>query len=454
MRHAFTMLLAVIAVALGLGISRAQDTPPAAKPDPSVSLLKLYRTAGASWSYRIVSWHREGGASSSSESLRVESVTDGVARLATSGRSFSGDSVWRSSASQVLEAPNAEHLAWAAAGLPEETLNLGFASFACKKVQRKDAGQQVTTWVSTEFHPLVVKQVTLSAQAAEVRTLTAFQAAEVDPWLLYRVVGRSWTVRTTVTVPGADPMVSGYMQTVTALEADSATVSMQMLDQDLKPLAGIEPTESRMELRSAAPAEGAPKPEVAAQPAPTTREKLKTPAGEFDCQRTEYGASKIWMATTWPSLPVRIEAQNMVSELVAFDLGHDHGRFYRKAGNSWTLRSTTEAGAMRSVSLSRTSVLASADGTATLQMTSLDANGREIARNEFKSKILEATSPLLPYAGQQEELVNTPAGNFPAVVQELRPGHRVWTWHGIVVRQEMKTDDISLLVELTELKLE
>lgn len=431
------------------GVSRAQDAKPESKPDPKVELMKLYKTAGTSWSYRTVTWDREGGAESSSESWRVEKIDDNRATVTHSGRNLRGNSSWSGTEHRAIDKPWPDDVAFADTALPEETLDLGFAKFPCKKHSKIEDGEQVTHWVSTEHHPLVVKRVKLTPNSSEIRKLTSFQTSEVDVWLLYRMPGRSWTMKSSMT-QGEHMHVSGYRQTVKSVDGMNATVTMEVLDKDLKAFPGMAPTEYKMEMRSAEPARNPqPQPVVASK-----NETIKVEAGEFACTVTEIGKTKTWMSTTWAGLMVRMEAENMVSELVAFDLGHDEGRFLRSAGNSATLRSATEVAGMKIATISRRTVSAVTEGKATVININMDQNGREVGRSETSETVAEKASPLLAYSGQKEETIVTPAGTFVALVTELAPGQKTWTHHGVVVRQEMKTDDYSIIIEATELKLE
>ncbi|MBX3473632.1 MAG: hypothetical protein KF754_04555 [Planctomycetes bacterium] len=443
----------LILVLLGLAVLSpmivAQQADEAGKPDPKVALMKLYRTQGATWSHRMVSWSRGGLAVSSTETSKVEKATDAAATLSVAGRSKDGNHTWSSNAIVYFNKPAPEFLAYAGEKLVEETLDMGFAKFPCKKHRLTLEGQQLTTWVSTEHHPLIVKQVSLSADATEIRKLTSFQSTETDPWLLYRMVGRSWTLKTTATMPGQDPIVSGTRQTVTALEANATTITLEVLDSELKPMAGAEPMETRIELVSQAK-----KPAAMIEEGESAVETLRTGAGEFECRKSKLGASTVWMSTVWPTLLVKSQSANLVSELASFDLGHDASRLYRKAGNSFTQRITTTMGAMTFTSYTRQHVLKVEDETVTVAHISLDQNGREIGRNEVTMPLPASGDPLLGYDGQREELVSTPAGSFPGLVQDVGNGMKMWTYHGLMVRLEQKTDEIVMVMEVSELKLE
>ncbi|MBE7492852.1 MAG: hypothetical protein HS108_14010 [Planctomycetes bacterium] len=424
----------------------AQDAP-RPKSAGKTELLKLYRTAGTVWHHRVVSWQRGGAAESSTESGRVESVEGNNAVVVESTRTFTG-LVNGTKTARDLSKPTDEDLAFADEKLPLEELDLGFARFACRRHRVTRDGEQITTWVSTEHHPLVIKQVRLGPDHSVIRKLTGFALATPDPWLLYRMAGRRWVHKNST---GKDAATTHYMvQTVKSVASDHAMVSMDMLDKDRKSmLGGVEIPPTRYNFTAIAE-DGV----LAENPPVPTREKLTTEAGEFDCMVTKTGETKVWMSAVWTMLVVKLESPTMVQELVEFDLGHDLLRFFRTAGNTETTRITTEVGGMQATSLTRRTVTKFEDGKATVQTVTLDGNGREVTRNEMQLDVPDKTLPVLKYAGQREELVVTPAGNFVAIVQSPGNELRNWTHHGITVKQEMRNADFVMTTEVTDLKLD
>lgn len=425
--------------------AQAQEAEP--KPDPKIELMKLYKTAGTSWAYRVVKWEREGMAETQNESFRVEKVEGTRATVTHSGSSFGG-AAWSGNHMHLTDTPTGYDLQYADAALPEETLDMGFAKFACKKHVDKDPSEQTTTWVSVEHHPLVVKQVRLAQHSSEVRKLTAFQQTAVDPWLLYRMPGRTWTIRNDVTAAGIEPMTSHTRNTVKSVDAGKATLSIEMLDEDKKGFAGAAPTDYDVQFLSA------PAGAAAALVVKTTQETVTVAAGTFECTVIEHAGTKSWMSVLWLGLMVKMTADSVSAELIEFDLGHDTGKFYRTAGNASTTRNTTEIAGMNIATLTKQNVTKVENGQATVLMTSLDQNGREMGRNEFTRPADEKTTPLLKYNGQKEEWVSTPAGSFAAIVTEPAPDQKIWTHHGIVVRTEMRNKDFKVITEVTELKLD
>lgn len=415
--------------------SLAQDQPANPKNAPKVELMCAYKTAGASWSYRIVSWQREGDTFSGSESCTVEAVADGEAKLRTQGSNKSGNNSWARTESVKIDSPFSDKADWVDAKLPRETLDLGFAKFPCAKSVEKLGDVQVTRWVSTEWHPLVVKQVKLGAHSGETRTLTSFQSGGVDPFLLYRMKGRSWTIKNTTEIAGMDSMISYMRTTVTAVEATNATISMEFLDKDKQPMAGMQATESKIEfVQTPATVGPGETPQI-------KHESKSVAAGEFACTYFEFNEVKSWMSSVWPSLMVAMEHQAGTSELVEFDLGHDEWLFYRTAGNSYTVRLDKEI---------HTYTVREVVG---LEATVVKLHGG--VTSETKVKFEEKKLPAMPFAGRSEQWVTTPAGSFAAVLTEWAPAEngqvpRDWSWNGI----KLKSSGSLIEVELTELKLE
>lgn len=447
-------VVAACVLSFGLALTAwAQDPPkPQDKPkepeQPKVELMALFKNAGTTWSYRIVKWHREGDTESATETVRVARVEDYEATIQTDRRNKLGNSSRSEVRGESLKSPDELRQAWADPKLPRETLDVGFRKFLCAKHSVTKGGEQTTTWVSTEIHPLIVKQVVLAPNHSEIRTLTGYQSGEVDPWLLYRMPGRSWTVKNTTVVKGMDPSIIYTRTTVKEVREASATISMAVLDQDKKPFASVNATESQIKF------EGAPTRIIGNEPPEPTLESRQVGAGDFECRVYETAGAKSWLSSHWPMLVVYVETAKLTTELVDFDLGHDAQHFYRRAGNSYTLKSTTKVRGKESVSSVKQTVITAKDGEASVTMTNLDENGKETGSSGSKVEVAEKTSPLLAYAGQKEELVSTPAGKFPAILTEPGEGIRVWTWHDIVVRMEMKPAGMELVTELTELKLE
>jgi hypothetical protein len=340
---------------------------------------------------------------------------------------------------------------WADPALPVATLDMGFAKFECNKHVAKEEGIETTTWVSREYHPLIVKQVKLGKDSCEVRRLTSFDSALVDQFSLYRVAGRSWTLRNTLTVEGMDPLVTHTRYTVVAVDASKASYKTEMLDHNRKLMAGTQPTRSDIQFKvdELGPAHAADVEVIVSQ------ELCEIDLGEFECTKTEVLGVTSWMSVHWPMLPVKMELKGSTFELVEFDLGHDAMRFYRTAGNSYVLRSTTSFGGMDMESEMRMEVKSIKDGKTKYVIVSMDQNGNELMRNEQTLDVPEKEGAAMPYDDQVEETVTVPAGTFRCIKTEVEgSGMTMWMHHGIVVKSTMSSDNMKMSQELTSLKME
>ncbi|MEZ5992500.1 MAG: hypothetical protein R3E76_09115 [Planctomycetota bacterium] len=439
-RVAFACLLLLITVPAVL----AQDEKPESEaPQTSVELNRLYKQAGRAWGHRVIHWTRGESPEVETTKNNVTEFVDGVAEVNSETRSASGDYVGSTATLVTVEDVSDETKALVADSLPPETLDMGFRAFECRKHEFKADGIQVTTWTSTEFHPLVVKQVTFRGEYTEIRKLTSFNSAETDPWLLYRMVGRRWKLKMTTNFDDEES-ISYFENEVIASNDQSAKVKLTMAIGDEE---SVDAGESEVRF-TANPTEPLP-PEFEELPGET-----KTcEAGEFDCTVFKHGETVTWNSKQWPGLIVRQEGPASTMELVEFDLGHDFMKFYRTAGNTYTTKSTTKFQAMNIESSITYKVTKYEDGVSTYTMTSKDANGRQTFKNEMSLDVSEPDESLSPYVDQVEELIETPAGKFPALRTQMEET-TTWMWHGIVVRMEMKMEDIEMTQELTELKME
>ena len=133
-----------------------------------------------------------------------------------------------------------------------------------------------------------------------------------DAYALYKTEGRSWTTKSVTKMEGMDDMVSYSKTEVVSVADDHAMIKMTMMDKDKKPMAGMEPTETKIEFKTAeAPACGGDAPEV-------KEETVTVEAGEFECIVTEVSGTKSWSSKKYPGLPVKMESANMTMELVEF----------------------------------------------------------------------------------------------------------------------------------------
>lgn len=409
----------------------------------SIELNHLFVQAGRAWGHRVIHWTRGESPQVETTKSNVKEFADGVAEVTSETRDFDGDSVGSTTALITVDEVGDASKAMVAESLPIETLDMGFRAFPCRKLEVKGDGMQVTTWTSTEFHPLVVKQVTFRGEYTEIRKLTSFNSAETDPWLLYRMVGRRFKIKMT----GPDEVFFSEC-TVVGCDDEGADLEVTKSDADgnIEGETKSERVEFTRRLKLVVP-EGVDEVKSIGE------EVVTVPAGEFDCYIVELGKIKLYFSNTWSELPVKLESETGTIELVEFDLGHDFMKFYRTAGNTYTTKSTTKFQAMNIESSVTYKVKKYVDGVSTYVMTGKDANGRQTFKNEMSLDVSEPDGQLLPYFDQVEELIETPAGKFPAIRTQMEET-TTWMWHGIVVRMEMKMDDIEMTQELTELKME
>ncbi|MBX3458788.1 MAG: hypothetical protein KF696_02345 [Planctomycetes bacterium] len=436
------LLLLVATVAI------AQDKP---KPNATTAIkpMELYRVAGRAWTYRLTEWNRGGSTRTGNERGSVTSSDGKLAAYKSSYTWEDGSGGGGSSGEVKLNDMDVEEKALADEALPEESLEMAGRGWVCRRHVTKEGDIEVTTWVSAEYHPLVIKQVKLGKDYCRIRKLTSFETGETDPWGLYRVDGRSWTVKSTTEIAGMDPMVSYVRYTVSKVTGKGATLTFDTLDKDKKAIEGIPASETEIVFELAQAAGGA-KDEGPVM----ARERKKCEVGEFDCWAVEVAGMKSWTSVAFPGLLVCIESKSHKSELVEFDLGHDARRLYRKAGNYCVTSTTHTFAGMKVQNSMRIDVVSADKGRARYTTTSYDEAGNEQFKNESSIKVSEPTSPRMRYTNQVEETISTPAGTFRCVVADTGNGMKSWMWHGIVIRSVMETKDITMLQEVTELKVE
>lgn len=440
--------LALALLLLAGSVNFAQDPKPAGEVDPAVQLMNLYRVKGRSWSHRVITWQRGSGPSVQISNGWVSEVKDGRAEVRSQIGGTGRGSVSSSVASHQLDDPNHKLRADAAKDAPEVEIDLGWRKFRCKKVKLDVEGAQRTSWISTEFHPLVVKHVEMRENGTTIMNLQSFLEAPVDPWLLYRKQGRKWTQQTLVRIGGNGGARVGLGSTskmqyrVKEARENSASWTMSMLDANGKPSFS---QDQEMQFTSGAI-------ERDSAPIVDTSMQLKScQAGEFLCWYTKQGGYETWSSVNWPGVLVAMEAKDYSMELVDFDLGHDEQAFFRAQGNSYEL-STTSGGSTTKV---RCEVTQLTDGTATFRTTALDADGKEVSATDSVQEVPELQETLMAYAGQVEELVVTPAGSFPAIRTTDDSGARTtWKWNGITVREVVRGTEGETVSELTALNLQ
>lgn len=434
--------LCLFALLLLASVNVAQDAPqPQPEPDPAIELNRLFKQKDRQWTHRILTWSR-------GEATYVENETSTIVSIDVEGWvdvklvSDRAEGVGTSTSTFNANTVETKFKWYADVNLPVETIDTGFSEFECRKHRETVNGLQVTTWVSTEYHPLIVKQTALGPDSSVIRTLSDFQSQKTDPYLLYRKIGRSWTTRNTVELEGMDAMVTYNRTTVTKLSDDSVTCNMEMLDADMKPMAGVGATEYEIELTTSDDMAVYAEYAMGDQP---KHEKKEIGIGEFDCYMTSYGDTMTWTSTQWPGLAVYMETDMMVMELIEFDLGHDELKFYRTVGNYYETRTTTGD----VVTSNRHEVTSVEDGKAIVTQTVYGAEGDVLTTTTYTETLEtddgdeEADRELaMPYDGQEEGWITTDGGSFAAIRTELDVegmASTVWQWNGITVKMVSTT---------------
>jgi hypothetical protein len=417
----------------------AQDAKP--EVDPDIELMRLFDTPGRSWTTRVIHWQRGESPYVETWHSKVDSVENRQARVTSSGETSWGDA-GNTLRTFNLDAPDEDMLAYAARDLPLETLDMGFRSFECRRHVTKDDATEITTWVSTEFHPLIVKQTSFSADNYVIQKLTGFHDALVDPWQLWRMVGRSFKLK----VSSEDEGEFHVTARVTGCDDSGADVEFTRDDEEEEP--ETERVEFNRRLTTIVP-EGLDAVE------PAGEEAVKVKAGEFDCHLVEGEGWKAWISKVWTELPVKFESNKATMELVEFDLGHDMQRMYGTVGNTYTTRQTMRMPNMKMVTQVRHTVTKVEDGVSTYRIESLDEQGRVQFSQESEFPLRDrGDSPALRYSPDNvEEMVSVPAGRFPSFRTETDE-MKSWSWNGILVRMELKMEGLESLTELIEVKIQ
>lgn len=463
-------------------------------PAPGIELMKLYTTPGRKWTHEVIEWRRGGTPNVETVETEVDEVSDGFATWSSKGESETGNSESKAGGEFRVESPSLRHRNWAGEDLPVETVATDGGEFECRRHRVTVGGIQTTTWVSTEYHPLVVKQVKLGKDYTEIHKLKSFYAAEVDPWLLFRKVGRKFTLKAT-----GDDMEESYIHvTVTRCDADGATVEVLETDVNDKPIESGpdgEPLDDqpRVDEIKFNDEQGVALYGGGAEVIGGEVETVEVEAGEFGCFviQNEYGRRSY--SRNWIWLPVMLEFPeqgNMDFELTSFDLGHDMREFYDTVGNYYVMETRSEFEGFETSNTMRMEVIEVLDDEAKVKTTNYDQNGNEFASNTMNYPVPGLKAPaddepaedaddaeeeedngeeggeegeqeepeaVTPYDGQFEEWITTPAGSFAAIrsKNEVSGMETVsWTWNGLAVRSETKGEGMRMVMEITELHME
>ncbi|MCA8919483.1 MAG: hypothetical protein KDB68_15380 [Planctomycetes bacterium] len=134
-----------------------------------------------------------------------------------------------------------------------------------------------------------------------------------DAYALYKKEGRKWKHKSVTKMEGMDDMVSFMEYEITKVADDHAMQKMTMLDKDGKPMAGMDPTETKIEFKTAeAPAC------TGGEAVEMKEETVKVAAGEFECYVTEVAGTKSYSSKKYPGLLVKMEGASNSMELIEF----------------------------------------------------------------------------------------------------------------------------------------
>ncbi|CAG1769214.1 hypothetical protein BAC2_00137 [uncultured bacterium] len=305
-----------------------------------------------------------------------------------------------------------------------------------------------------------------------------------DTFLLYRVGGRTWTIKS---MPGAAGDQNNSIQfmryEVLEVHEDHAMYSRLRLDQNKKPPKGVEPSIGRMEFKADRPPFKAPDGAVAG-----VAETLKVAGQSFECDVYTITVgnatpSKYWYSKRYPGLLVREEAMNGTDELVEFDAFKEDEPPKKEAGRGkkppkeapkeeappsgtylpkkpWIMAVRSSAG----TTYKRFEVVKGEAEQAELKVTALDENKKAAkgAKGEtLVAKFGEAASPIYTGGDGVEDRVEkrkTPAGVMECRVYRAKIDGKdahIWVavkYPGLVVRTAIGENGKEGGSELCEFK--
>jgi len=146
----------------------------------------------------------------------------------------------------------------------------------------------------------------------------------------------------------------------------------------------------------------------------------------------------------------------------------DAYKIYRAKGNTWTVKSTTKVSGMdEMVSYTKTEVTEVAENKATIKVTSLDKDQKEIYSHSMDIPFVAAQpmpkpdpdAPKVEPPKQVEEKVKVEAGEFECIKTEYEAaGTKTTTWThkqypGVTVKSTSKSDAMEMTSELTVLSI-
>jgi hypothetical protein len=134
---------------------------------------------------------------------------------------------------------------------------------------------------------------------------------------------------------------------------------------------------------------------------------------------------------------------------------------YKTKGNTWTHKVTSKVDDSTYTSYTKYEVLEGTESEATVKMTTLDSQNKELGSSEFKESLNAKNDN--PDAGaakpkESEEKIKVAAGEFDCVKQEVKADtYTTTTWYdkntGLVVKITSKSDTRESTTELTEQKV-
>ncbi len=314
--------------------------------------------------------------------------------------------------------------------------------------------------------------------------------AKADQFLLYRIAGRTWTIRR---IPkdgneGGPEGTSYLVHEVLGVWDKHAEVTQHLQDSTRKAA-----EDAGAALKVNFEANGI----IFRDPAGFKKvrdEKLEVSAGTFDCARwqsTMDGGATMWLSTLYPSLVVKSEDRFSTRELIEFDFvegepGYKAPRDQRKRnaskvpedakelrvrlfgskGACWVHHITRMRGPLRLRSFEvKQFAIAKADGSScTLEITPLTQElrklkGAEVEKFEidFESQLNEWLEPRRRYRTDRKERRLTKAGLFDCTVYSFTNEDGLecleWyadEWPGLVVRRVVKGKEFEEVTALVK----
>jgi len=431
------VLVVMLLVTVHVCYVTAEDEAPAAQID-----MPLFQYAGASWSYRHLSWTRGGPPVEWHSSHRFDHANEDAATIRFNSPNHPQRNQREGTLAFDLKYPPQYAVEAAKPGQPREDLVVEGQTYECIRVRITEPGVHITSWVSVQYFPLVVKESRVTATTVETRIMTGFRTVSIDPHAVFRVLGRSWTHRAAFEIDGMEPFVSMTRHEVVSLSVESATVRMTTLDGDGEPV--MESTDYEIEFPEVWQSSGI-EPE---------RKEITTPAGTFRCVR--YVDEGPWMSEVYAGMLVRHEAEDMVMELYEFSDGHDPKRFYRTVGNYY-VEHHLQTKPFRHERFTRYEVIEVSEDSAKARIVEVDRDGDPIGRPvEFDVAIDEMLGqPGAPYEELGERVIDTPAGRFACkLIEYENQDARAWRYLGLTMRAENNDPMNTYTSELIELSIE